>query len=99
MRLGPGWLALALVASGCAASAIKPLRFAEHPYCTVAADGRLYRFHHDPGAAAALSRAAARWPQQRAHLSSSEPVEFDCLRSVLAALGRAGKTADYSMDR
>lgn len=93
-----GALALALLAGGCAADSIKRLRFAEHPYCTLVADGTYYRFHHDREAPAALTAAASRWPQQRLHLSSSQPVEFDCLRSVQRALASAGKTADYSTD-
>jgi hypothetical protein len=89
---------LALLASGCASAETKRLRFVEHPYCSVVADGMLYRFHHDSGASASLVAAAARWPQKMVHLGSREPVEFECLRSVQRALERAGKTAAYAMD-
>lgn len=93
-----GALALGLLAGGCAVDSIKRLRFAEHPYCTLVADGTYYRFHHDREAPAALTAAAVRWPQRRLHLSSSQPVEFDCLRSVIESLKASGKTVSYQMD-
>ena len=98
MIAGGRWLGVALLAGGCVAADVKALRFVEHPYCTISADGRQYRLHHDPVASAALTRAATRWRQKDVRLSSSAAVEFNCLRSVVAALERAGKTAVYAMD-
>jgi len=97
MRL-VGAVALTCLLGGCAVNSVKTLRFAEHPYCTLVADGTHYRFHHDRSASAGLSAAAARWPQQQLHLRSSQPVEFDCLRSVIEALKASGKTVSYRMD-
>ncbi|MEO6359791.1 MAG: hypothetical protein ABIO43_04345 [Sphingomicrobium sp.] len=89
---------IAFIATGCAVDGNRKVRFVEAPYCTLLADGVEYRFHRQPGAADALTRAAFRWREKRVSIRSKEAVEFNCLRWVQAALEKAGKTIDYRTD-
>lgn len=90
-------LVSALALPGCVSGGPKTVRFVEHPFCTVLADGVHYRFHRGPAAAAALTAAAARWRAREVRLTSdNRGVEKDCLDSVVDALRRAGKRASFA---